>query len=314
MRSVILTTLIAAAAGQEYRSCGNCRVGGEFDGRCNTGPVDLVPFNTSTAAGLDGNGTSSAEAVTVAEMKSTVGTAWNTMFCGTYLDRYRDGFRSAAGEGAACVRAFDRATILATDKDAKDTFNKFGTTNGYKSSFAVSKGSPDPAGLDLYGTDGTGDVPANWCGVYMREMLCAIAFPQISMNKTVLAARRSAGSFNALSENVDGVLTHYIRPVDQDSCETLFDVCNRREPETDEKKTEFIPQEQQGFRARFLLNGNTGRKLESDAWCGMWKDGFGLASAGTGIAGGDPILEFEAGSHLVYTISTLVVMFVVVLL
>eukprot|EP01064_Diplonema_japonicum_P008669 TRINITY_DN1609_c7_g1_i1.p1 TRINITY_DN1609_c7_g1~~TRINITY_DN1609_c7_g1_i1.p1 ORF type:complete len:343 (+),score=92.93 TRINITY_DN1609_c7_g1_i1:29-1030(+) len=319
MRAVIGMAFLVVGAGAS--GCGNCDY--MVDGRiaCNTGGSDTkVPFpSTTDVSGANssviGNGTSTAQVATVAEVKAAVGSGtWTVSFCGSYLDRYTDGAGSLPGEGAICVRDFSTTSNTAVqtaftqaDNEAKALFNMFGTTNGYKSSFAVTKGG---ISLDTvrWGTGRSEDVTANWCGVYMKEMLCSIAFPQIAVDKATVAASIAAGrtagatpytaqsTFNTTTNTDD----HYIRWVERDSCDTLFEVCNRREPTTDEKKDEFTPEIMNNQRARLIFGGTT-KSLESDAFCSMWEQGFGIGQAGTALGGGNLAAVFEASTTTTFS-------------
>eukprot|EP01059_Diplonema_ambulator_P030575 TRINITY_DN5293_c0_g2_i1.p1 TRINITY_DN5293_c0_g2~~TRINITY_DN5293_c0_g2_i1.p1 ORF type:complete len:367 (+),score=94.25 TRINITY_DN5293_c0_g2_i1:70-1101(+) len=311
MRAVLgLTFMVAGAAAS---GCGNCDfvireyndAGVAYDRiGCNTGgSSETVPYpvwsnmtGASSNASLTFNGTSTAQVARIAEIKSAVGAnAWSLSFCGSYLDRYTDGAGSLRGEGAACVRAYADGTpavvaaaFTAADAEAKALYHMFGTTNGYASSFAISNGGVGSLATK-WGTGRNGDVPANWCGVYMKELFCQIAFPQIAVDKTTLDTLVTDGRtsgvpytaqsvYNATSKGYD----HYIRWVEQTSCEKLFDICNRREPFSDETKDSYKPAILDNNRGKAFLTSQT-KKLESDAFCKMWRDGFGLAQAGTAL-------------------------------
>ena len=82
-------------------------------------------------------------------------------------------------QGVGCVRDASREAILAADKEARKHYIEFGTENGYPSAYAMVKSQHLSNEAIKYGVDGEGDIPSNWCSVYMRSMLCQVAFPQV---------------------------------------------------------------------------------------------------------------------------------------
>ena len=200
MRSLMLASVVASTMATVQdppliadMTCGSCGMRRNADNlfACNTGTnQSRIPVSAehNGAAGLAGeNGVSTATAMSIDQMKDVVGNQWQIMFCSSYLNGYKDGtdvqppysIPTAPGSGAACVRDQTRDSILEADRQAREHFIRFGTENGYPSSYAISKDEPISVAFARWGTGGEGDVPANWCSVYMKNMLCAVAFPQV---------------------------------------------------------------------------------------------------------------------------------------
>lgn len=232
-----------------------------------------------------------ARGMTVARIKEMVGEDWPYMNCKNYLMRYKTGFLGAvAGSGAACVRAPTKAAILQADADVLLHYQKFGTSNnqawGYPSSYAAP--GKAPPNVELFGTGWGGDVPQNWCRSYMMDMLCHVAFPQV---------------LGSVENNETGRAQYMhgrIRAVDQDSCENVMSACLRRQPPDSEPEDEtagdFTPYEMRvptagAFRVQ-LVSPDTAKynlpaenmSMEVLKFCKLWKGGYGLARAGTGVA------------------------------
>eukprot|EP01061_Rhynchopus_euleeides_P041720 TRINITY_DN72961_c0_g1_i1.p2 TRINITY_DN72961_c0_g1~~TRINITY_DN72961_c0_g1_i1.p2 ORF type:complete len:346 (+),score=130.14 TRINITY_DN72961_c0_g1_i1:49-1086(+) len=342
MKSVVLgLCLVAEVAAfrdltgtEEARSqwsCGNCQYTTNIDGtnyrRCNTGgDKDKFPFSAYQqnvegvvvpAALLEAHGTSTASATLVSNMKTLVEARtpnmWGTLFCASYLDMYK--YEGDTTTGAACVRALSAEAIIETDNEAREAYNMFGTENGYPSSYAVANGDSPTAKETKYGTDGEGDVPSNWCGTYMRYLVCHAAFPQVLKTATNITDSQAA------SGGVDEA-RGTLRAIDGGSCSDMFSSCNRREPTSAEVKSSYVMPIVDNFRA-LTIEGSRGaleRELDNPAFCEAWQKGYGLTQGGFGVSQrtdgdvADYLISFSSSSTLGASVVTLALAFVAMLL
>jgi len=247
-------------------------------------------------------GPAPARGLTVNKIREIVGeTEWYHMNCKNYLSRYKTGYMNApAGSGAACVRNMSREAILQADKDVLYHYREFATSTGNRWGYPSSYASPGktPENVQQFGTGWGGDIPQNWCGSYMMDMLCHVAFPQVLGH--------------VFDNETDGNQYFFgrIRAVDQDSCENVMSACFRRQPPDDETGGDFTPPEMRvstvgAFRKRlvapelwvhedFPKNSTLypveynmppeNMSMEVTKWCELWKGGYGLARAGTGVS------------------------------
>lgn len=257
-----------------------------------------------------------ARGLTVEKIREIVGeTEWYHMNCKNYLSRYKTGYMNApAGSGAACVRDMSKEAILQADRDVLQHYRDFATSTGNRWGYPSSYASPGkiPENVQQFGTGWGGDIPQNWCGSYMMDMLCHVAFPQVLGH--------------VFNNETDGNQYFFgrIRAVDQDSCENVFSACFRRQPPDDETG-DFTPYEMRvstagAFRKRLMApdlyfhedfpkNQTTypvtydmppeNMSMEVTKWCQLWKGGYGLARAGTGVASefgfhpaGNPVVTY----------------------
>ncbi|KAJ9449603.1 hypothetical protein DIPPA_07085 [Diplonema papillatum] len=311
MRTFAFASLLLVAAGLEdgadlsQLTCGGCQhnIGGFI--RCSSSSdstrfpfkktADLATAPADVQAEINFHGVSNATFMTVTEMRNavTATTSWDLMFCGSYLSQYKDGDLPTPAEGAACVEEPTAAAILKADSAARQLYNSFGTSNGYPSSWAISKGEPMPEEFVRWGTGGKGDVPSNWCSSYMKYMLCSVAFPQIAMT----AAERDAEKLRADGAGENPNTQGKLRPVELDSCTDVFDSCNRREPTDDETDSTFIHPALRNAVAAALEGEDAENAAENDFFCKLWWKGYGLAAAGPAIADTDEgTVQFEAAS------------------
>eukprot|EP01061_Rhynchopus_euleeides_P041561 TRINITY_DN72738_c0_g1_i1.p1 TRINITY_DN72738_c0_g1~~TRINITY_DN72738_c0_g1_i1.p1 ORF type:complete len:349 (+),score=112.00 TRINITY_DN72738_c0_g1_i1:93-1049(+) len=209
------------------------------------------------------------------------------LFCGEYVSRYLN--PDADNLAGVCIRNTTVGqkwnSILEADTEAKAAWEWFGTPEGYQKSTPEEHGTPSPDYMKLWGSGRSGNSPANWCGAYMKEMLCHIAFPQWAGNVTELNHRFFPGA----------PLGQRVRPVSSGSCSTLMNNCNRRQP----KPLSDAP----AWLTTYLPN-NGEEDMDNGFYCDAWNRGLHLARAGTGVgAGADEedskyTAEWEASSSL----------------
>eukprot|EP01065_Artemidia_motanka_P004429 TRINITY_DN120_c5_g1_i1.p1 TRINITY_DN120_c5_g1~~TRINITY_DN120_c5_g1_i1.p1 ORF type:complete len:407 (+),score=135.86 TRINITY_DN120_c5_g1_i1:84-1223(+) len=286
----------SGASANEY-GCGNCfKAVNGVNAICNTnvdtgignGDWQVKPGQSQVSTGT-GFVEVQARGLTVSRIKEITGDAWDGMFCRSYLSKYKTGTSGAeAGSGAACVRAPTKQAILNADRDAKMHHRKFATSSGmawgYPSSYGLVGGNASDEVMN-FGTGRGGDAPANWCGSFMRDMLCHVAFPQV------------LGTVNNSESGVTKLFEGRLRVVDGDSCDSLMEVCVRRQPPSDETSNDFIPPELDNVHAAVFdtvlannaalttAQGKLGKQMKIDAWCELWRSGWGLSRAGTGVGG-----------------------------
>lgn len=132
-------------------------------------------------------------------------TTFSDLFCGDYLSRYLNPRKGAGDYAGVCIRDLRQGrrwdAIVTADKDAKKHWERFGNVEGnlahhftwegtlittqlpaskggYMKSAPLFRTTSNRSMNTLWGSGGVGSVPANWCGAYMKEMLCHVAFPQ----------------------------------------------------------------------------------------------------------------------------------------
>jgi len=205
-------------------------------------------------------------------------TTFDDLFCASYLRGYKN--PTDAKNPGVCIRnnldvgkKWD--SIVAADADAKAHHEMYGTANDYQRTAAKHKSSPNSF-QTMWGSGAEGSNPNNWCSAYMKEMMCHVAFPQFSGN-----AEQVTGT--ATAESAEG-FEAFVRPVGVEACESMMDNCNRRWPRpykaTIDELTDEAGRPALTFTQMILDQDNT-------MWCSIWNRGFGLAQAGTGVAGGD---------------------------
>lgn len=209
-----------------------------------------------------------------------------------------DGYPDRSGTGAACVRAKTVEAIVATDREVYNEYLKWGSSgvdapggtgheggaegvpNGYASGYALMRG--EPSWIQKKWGSGyldSADLPANWCKVHMRMMLCHVGFPQVREHTAFAASNNPADRDMAQGR---------VRAVDYDKCKSVMQTCVRRQPSGDETDTDFQPSEFRTTLGTFLQRPDIAdiqgdKELQVDRPCDLWRVGLGIAKAGTGV-------------------------------
>eukprot|EP01059_Diplonema_ambulator_P008563 TRINITY_DN1821_c0_g1_i2.p2 TRINITY_DN1821_c0_g1~~TRINITY_DN1821_c0_g1_i2.p2 ORF type:complete len:338 (+),score=119.71 TRINITY_DN1821_c0_g1_i2:67-1080(+) len=232
------------------------------------GSLDYIRVDSAELAALDD-----------ATKAKYLASDFSSLFCYDYIK----GYKNAAGEPDApagmCIQNINVGSkweaILTADNAARETWNWFGTQYGYQKSVGVYKTHPTPDYMTMWGSGRSGSNPSNWCGVYMKQTLCHVAFPQYAENTTEANLK-------------DNGLGAMIRPVCSDWCNTVMDNCNRREPVCYKCSQDWI----NNFTnpSTGLTTGKTySLKTDNSMYCDAWNKGYGewnLVRAGTGIGAG----------------------------
>eukprot|EP00754_Rhynchopus_humris_P041200 Rhum_TRINITY_DN24805_c0_g1::Rhum_TRINITY_DN24805_c0_g1_i1::g.180223::m.180223 len=314
-----------------FQSCGNCfkqvpsGTATPNPLRCNSGGhADKIPFSTNqdpnaapiTAGDLAEHGYNKATAMSVNMMRQLVGEEWKLMFCSSHLDMYKyeatENTLLVKHQGVGCVRDASREAILAADKEARKHYIEFGTENGYPSAYAMVKSQHLSDEAIKFGVDGEGDIPSNWCSVYMRSMLCQVAFPQVILDPKAVDNKLSKGQVEEARGKV--------RSVEYDSCKNIFNHCNRKAPWSEETKSSHVSPlfKNNMGRALFIEDtvGELENKIDVSFYCEAWRKGWGLAAAGTGVSDQNTELtvKYEAGSSAVASMLLVIVGLVAALL
>eukprot|EP01064_Diplonema_japonicum_P007911 TRINITY_DN1550_c2_g1_i2.p1 TRINITY_DN1550_c2_g1~~TRINITY_DN1550_c2_g1_i2.p1 ORF type:complete len:353 (+),score=113.73 TRINITY_DN1550_c2_g1_i2:70-1059(+) len=193
-----------------------------------------------------------------------------SLFCYDYISGYKN--PNEFGEPGICIRDYTVGNkweaVLAADVAAKELWNYLGTSYGYQKSVAVQKNKPATNDYaTLWGSGASGSNPSNWCGAYMKETACHMAFPQFAdvTNSTNL---------------VNNGLGSRVRPVCKDWCNTVLENCNRREPGCYECSQDWI---------NAASERNYSVNMDNSLFCDAWNKGigmFGETRAGTGVGAG----------------------------
>lgn len=330
-------------------SCGNCyyniteedrRVGNV---RCNTGgdmskfpysyeqTIDKKEFGVDVTDDLAENGYSTAEVRSVPEIKGLFNdnTEFDMLFCSDYLSLLKDGTVvtedadgvaikfPTAGAGASCVRANSKDAVKAADRDAKALYEKFGTSNGYPSGYAIDKNLSFSELSNKYGTDFTLNLPQNWCGVHMKNFFCGVVFPQVVATAEEIKVERDANveAFGTRKWSGRGAL----RSINYEDCESLFQTCSRREPIEDVetegsfKDSALFDKDGKPYDRVAMIERNNNEDPMTDDdlkdelehsvdvshFCKIWANGYGVASAGTALLDNTDVkvtIQFDAAA------------------
>jgi len=246
--------------------------------------------------------------------------SWDDLFCSDYVGGYLNPRAMNGGARGVCLRDVTPGhrwmSVVQADKEAKALWEYFGNVKGsivvpleahhggYQKASENFRELNNKSWNYRWGTGSWGSLPPNWCGNYMKQFLCHIAFPQYAGPAPSNMPAWVAGDTTPASHE-----EKMVRPVCDGFAETIMDACNRAEPIYDApaaavKKIAY-PWLQRDYAGSGYFSGtrlqdltqkiDKGEKAddmrefsETNAfWISVWNRGFGLSASGTGVGKGD---------------------------